>query len=368
MSREDVSGDEMTPDELTDAQLAALFEGTLDEATAGHPVAEFLDATRRTLDAVEVPVPRAELAEFVGVDPSIQPIEWAAVPSKTATPTTVVTLDAAAPPRRRKTMIPALAAFAGTSIGKVALSGSIALAATAGAHATGIVDVPGLPDPQTSLVDSIDDGSFDDESSTTSTTVSSVASPTTASGANVGDDSSDGSTPSSTLGVSSSTSTTSTTTVPTSTSGVPASGDIVSIAVAGLGTVDVRLADRPVLVTSSASNGWSVRADDSDEVGEIDLIFSNGTNRIDFSFEYEDGLGRARIRDRATDVETVLWYSLADGSLVERIDDSDDDPDDDDDDDADDFDDLDDDDEDDRDDDDSDDDSDDDDSDSDDDE
>ena len=98
---------------------------------------------------------------------------------------------------------------------------------------------------------------------------------------------------------------------------VVAQGATIVVPVTNAGDVEVKLdAGGPVLISSNPAAGWSTATDGPDEPGEIDLIFTNGANRIDFTLEYEDGFARARIRDRASDSETFLWYSLEDGSLL----------------------------------------------------
>lgn len=319
MNHDDVPEDDMTNHELTEDQLGAMLEGSLDSATVDHPVVAVFETTKATLRSIEAPAPSAALGEFVGVDPVIQPIELVTARLTAESSINEVMLDKATVPRRRKTMIPALTAFIGTTIGKVALGGSVAFAATAGAHATGIVDVPGLPQQEVSVVDSIDDDSSDDGTTSTTAPATIVAA--------ADDDVSAGSTPSTVVSSDSSTSTSTTVVNSTSSTVVSGQGMLISVPVADVGVVDVSLSGGgPLPVASSAVDGWTVRPDDSDEPGEIELIFSDGSNRIDFSFEYDDGFGRARIRDRAAGTERFLWYSLADGSLV-REDTSDDDSD-----------------------------------------
>jgi hypothetical protein len=129
MSDSDVSGGEMNSEELSEEDLEQLLTGGVGEFAIDHPVAEFLATARGTVIGVEPGEPSAELREFLATGSAAGVAE-------------VVGIGVASGHRRRKL----LAAFTATAAGKVAVGVAIAAAATTGAHAARIIDVPILPD------------------------------------------------------------------------------------------------------------------------------------------------------------------------------------------------------------------------------
>jgi len=302
VANDDVSPGDMTNPELSESELEALLAGLTDNAPAEHPVATFFDDVRSAFDSVPPPSPTHALSEYLGVSASTPPPPLTPVPVDSTEPTIDLDLvGSEAAGRSFSAMIPAFTAFIGTTVGKVAVGGTIALAAATGAQATGIVDVPGLPDRDaTAIVQTADDSS-----SATSTSSSS-----------------------------SSTSTTSTTTPAGAASRAeaaqPADGLTIPFTVDGVGSATVALLPtRPSLVSTSVEAGWTV-SELIDTENQVEVEFTDGSNRVDVEFEYEDGQLRVRVRDRSTGIESFTWFSVEDGSVLRegQSTDSDDDSDD----------------------------------------
>ena len=75
------------------------------------------------------------------------------------------------------------------------------------------------------------------------------------------------------------------------------------------------LPTRPSLVSTTANAGWAV-GETSEADNEVEVEFTDGSNRVDVEFEYEDGQLRVRVRDRSTGVENFTWFSIEDGSVI----------------------------------------------------
>ncbi|MGI9608368.1 MAG: hypothetical protein ACR2P0_19720 [Acidimicrobiales bacterium] len=291
---------------LTDEELAALLSGGAIEDT-DHPVGTFFADARREVDDLEAPAPNAALAEFLNVGVS--------TPHTTnlgADALEIIDLDTGAAPKRSTArMISTVSAFVATAAGKVAIGGTVALAAASGAHVAGVVDVPVLPDVNnTAVVEMADDestGLAEDSSSSSSSTTSSTTSTTS-------------------------------TTAPAETPGAdtapnelaPADEQMV-IDVPNVGSVTVVAGANLSLADAAPLPGWSV-----DEIEEsprkVEVRFSDGSNEVDVNVEFEDGAIRVRIRDEAADSEETSWFDLDGVPLAdEPIDDDDDDGDGDDD-------------------------------------
>ncbi|MEM7142898.1 MAG: hypothetical protein AAF548_17875 [Actinomycetota bacterium] len=151
MGVDDVDGGDMTPDDLSAEQLAALLDDD-PQAFPGHPVADALRAARAELANVPAPVPSAALAEFLDVGPVTEPIPLSAPVDE------VLDLDAGDDSTiRRPALITTITAFVGTFAGKVVVGTTVAAASVGGAHATGVVDVPGLPEIDDPVIIEIQD-------------------------------------------------------------------------------------------------------------------------------------------------------------------------------------------------------------------
>lgn len=154
MSNFDDSSSEMHDDTLSAEEVEALIEGSSARPDLGE--LETLFAEVRALpNRTESPKISAALAEFVGVDltPNPEPIVLGDVDE------TIVLTSSAAPsaqPVRRNSMIGQAAAFLGTIGGKVVVGTTVAAASLGGAHATGAVDVPYLPDNKPAQIETID--------------------------------------------------------------------------------------------------------------------------------------------------------------------------------------------------------------------
>lgn len=154
MNEHSDSWDEMHDDSLSPEETERLISGTSDRPELAD-LASLMASVRALPKAADTPVVSPALSEFVGVD-------------LTSTPEHVVLLDAEVPevmdvstpqqaePVRRNTMIGQLAAFVGTFGGKVAVCTTVAAASVGGAHATGAVDVPFLPDNDPVEVETVD--------------------------------------------------------------------------------------------------------------------------------------------------------------------------------------------------------------------
>ena len=305
MASDDVSPGDMNNPELSESELEALLAGLADNAPADHPVATFFDDIRSAFDSVPPPSPTHALSEYLGVSASTPPPP---APVESTEPMIDLDLVGSAPAGRSfSAMVPAFTAFIGTTVGKVAVGGTIALAAATGAQATGIVDVPGLPDRDaTAVVQTADDSSSTSSTSSSSTSTSTTTPAGFASRAEAAQ---------------------------------PADGLMIPFTVDGVGSVTVALLPtRPSLVSTTAIADWSV-GETSEADNEVEVEFTDGSNRVDVEFEYEDGQLRVRVRDRSTGVENFTWFSIEDGSIIREgqstdsdDDDSDEDEDDDDDD------------------------------------
>jgi chemotaxis protein histidine kinase CheA len=147
MSTFDDSSFEMHDDSLTPEAAERLLDGeTLSP--------EFTDLTamvndvRTMTSATPTPAVRGALAEYVGV--GLTAAESAEPPAPAAV-SADLDLTTADQPRRR-TVFAEVLTFAGTVSGKLLLGGAVAVASVSGAQATGIVDLPGLPDKETTVV------------------------------------------------------------------------------------------------------------------------------------------------------------------------------------------------------------------------
>ncbi|MDG2026612.1 MAG: hypothetical protein P8J50_05850 [Acidimicrobiales bacterium] len=157
MGFDDVDGGDMTPDDLSAEQLAALLDVD-PSAFPGHPVADALRAARAEMASEAVPAPSAALSEFLDVGPVTQLIPLS------ATVDVDLDLDAVDDSTiRRPALISTITAFVGTFAGKVVVGTTVAAASVGGVHATGVVDVPGLPEIEDPVIieieaeDDIDD-------------------------------------------------------------------------------------------------------------------------------------------------------------------------------------------------------------------
>jgi hypothetical protein len=137
------SSDEMHNNDLTSEAVERLVNGDYD-SPAHTDLAAIVSEMRGLASGVPTPKPGSALSEFVGVGLVINEIP-------VGTPDAEVDLRSLEggeieAPTRRNSVFAQIATFAGTFGGKVAVSGVIAAASVTGAHATGVVDVPGLPD------------------------------------------------------------------------------------------------------------------------------------------------------------------------------------------------------------------------------
>ena len=148
------SWDEMHDDSLSPEETERLISGTSDRPELAD-LASLMASVRSLPKAADTPVVSAALSEFVGVDLTPTP-EHVVLLDAQVPEVTDVSISQQAEPVRRNTMIGQLAAFVGTLGGKVAVCTTVAAASVGGAHATGAVDVPFLPDNDPVEIETVD--------------------------------------------------------------------------------------------------------------------------------------------------------------------------------------------------------------------
>jgi len=336
MTTDDVHGDDMAHPELSDEQLAALLDGNSD-APAGHPVADAIIRARQQLEAEPAPTPGAALSEFLGVGRVAPPI-----PQSVADGALLEFPPETDDSPRRTPVLTSLSAFIGTLTGKLLVSSTIAAASVGGAHAAGVVDIPGLPDsdppsvtetldPDDDLLaddrdddelaadddsdesdgdtdgaddgepddsddsdDSDDDDSDDDDSDDPDDSPSSTTIPATSTTVP--------STTSTTVPSTTSSTPTTSTSVPSSTT-VPTGSLTKAYTVAGVGTTTVSVTSGQIsLVSAVPASGWTLDEAGPDEDG-IESTYTLGELETRIDFEIEDGQLRVRIRTRNDDTD-----------------------------------------------------------------
>ncbi len=125
MSRPDVLGSEMNFRRLSDADIEALIAGEPAAGTPG-PVVELVSALRSEFDATPTVGVGPVLGEFIDV------VDLTTMPTETSA-------------RRTAGLGTKAAAVFGALSVKMLLGAAVAAASVGGAHALGVVDVPGLP-------------------------------------------------------------------------------------------------------------------------------------------------------------------------------------------------------------------------------
>ncbi|MFT7475283.1 MAG: chemotaxis protein histidine kinase CheA [Verrucomicrobiales bacterium] len=146
------SSDEMHNNDLTSDVTERLVNGEYD-SPAHTDLAAIVSEMRGLASGVPTPKLGTALSEFVGVGLVINEIP-------VGTPDAEVDLRSQEGgeievPTRRNSVFAQIAALTGTFGSKIAIGGVIAAASVTGAHATGVVDVPGLPETAAE-VDTID--------------------------------------------------------------------------------------------------------------------------------------------------------------------------------------------------------------------
>jgi len=238
--------------------LDALADGSLD----GTPLSEFV-SEMRSMGTDDGVAPNHALTEFV------------TAPSRESD---MVVVSATAT-KERTLMITQLSALAATTLGKVAPTGGVVVAAIGGAAVVTEIQ-------ENKPIELATDA--DGTSSTSPFTISSTSSSTT---------------PSSTSSSTTSSSTSST----LGDDGAITSGDPSTHEVLDAGSVTVAVEGLSVSVVSvDAKPGW-VAEIETDEPGEAQVNFTAGDARVDFRAEVEDGRLRVRVRDRRTDTETESY-------------------------------------------------------------
>ena len=148
------SWDEMHDDSLSPEETERLISGTSDRPELAD-LAALMASVRALPKASGTPAVSAALSEFVGVDLTPTPEPVVLLDTEVAEVMDVLT-SPQAEPVRRNTMIGQLAALVGTLGGKVAVCTTVAVASVGGAHATGAIDVPFLPDTDAAEIETVD--------------------------------------------------------------------------------------------------------------------------------------------------------------------------------------------------------------------
>jgi hypothetical protein len=325
MTTDDVHGDDMPHDELSDEQLAGLLDGGSTDAD-GHPVADALLRARRELGAEPAPAPGAALSEFLGVGRVTDPIP----PSAFADDDVIdVTHESDSAPRRTP-VLASLSTFLGTLAGKLLVGTTVAAASVTGAHAAGVVDVPGLPEIDDSAVtetiddpddnrdlpadEADDDDLTDDDDSDDSDDDSDSDSDSDTDESDDSDDDSDSDSDSDTDDSDDdsddddpvTTSSTTTTTTTTTTTVAPTGSITKAFTVPGVGTTTVNVVGGQIsLVSAVPAEAWTLDEAGPDEDG-VESTYVNGDLETRIDFEIEDGQLRVRVREEndATDERT----------------------------------------------------------------
>jgi hypothetical protein len=154
MNEHSDSWDEMHDDSLSPEETERLISGTSDRPELAD-LASLMASVRALPKAADTPAVSAALSEFVGVDLTPTP-EHVVLLDAEVLELTDVSTSQQAEPVRRNTMIGQLAAFVGTFGGKVAVCTTVAAASVGGAHVTGAVDVPFLPDNDPVELETVD--------------------------------------------------------------------------------------------------------------------------------------------------------------------------------------------------------------------
>jgi hypothetical protein len=277
---------------LNDDEAERFLSGEAD----GDPLSATLESMRHHFDSVTPPTPSDALSEFLSVDLVAEFTD--------STPPTSPTI------KDRTKM--SLSAFVGTAAGKILIGTTVAAASVGGAQATGVVDLPLLPDVDDQSVVEVDVADIGDD------TVIEVATPVTdelppapaaSSSDSLADDSdSDDS-------VSDSDESDDTNLVIAA-----RTFDVLDV---GTVTIQSDAVNGLTVVDTTTTDGWTVEIDndsdssdddddddesDNDESHEVEVTFRNGDDRVDFKAEVEDGALRIRIRDRRTDTVEELWF------------------------------------------------------------
>ena len=157
----------MNEDDKSEAELQRLIDAPDPAGSNGTDPVRVLVAEMRTDYGSEPPPPvGAALSEFVDVHLFVEKGDPLATAASNATGPAEQVAEL---PKRRDThdkrsskVFTTLAAFVGTITGKLAVGATVALAATGGAHAAGVVDVPVLPDaPKSEVADDGPDAEVD---------------------------------------------------------------------------------------------------------------------------------------------------------------------------------------------------------------
>ena len=144
---------EMHNDTLSSEEVENLINGTSERPELAD-VANLFAEVRSFPKMTDTPAPSAALSEFVGVTLT-HPPEPIMLPDAD-TPVLSAAGAEVAKPVRRNTMIGHAAAFMATMSGKVVIGTTVAAASIGGAHATGAVDVPFLPDNKPAVIETVE--------------------------------------------------------------------------------------------------------------------------------------------------------------------------------------------------------------------
>ena len=275
-------------DHLSDDDAERLLSGPAD----GDPLAAKLESLRSHYASMPAPAPSEALSEFVSAD---------LMAESTHSADEVIYLTS---PRSKERKM-SISTFVGTAAGKFILGASVAAASVGGAHVTGVVDVPILPEVES---EEIAEAEVDDDGTATFDASGDSGSDDDSASDDF-DDSEDFSDSDDSDDSDDSTKTT-----------APGSAMLTvgptTFVVLNIGTVEIEGNSTDGLVVSDTSvteasdvAGWTAEIDNhSDEPGEAGVNFRNGEDRVDFRAQIEDGRLRVRVRDRRTDTIEEIWY------------------------------------------------------------
>ncbi|MDH3296631.1 MAG: hypothetical protein OER95_20105 [Acidimicrobiia bacterium] len=274
-------------DDLDETEVERLISG--EDVT--DPLAVTLQSMREHFASVRPPAPDTRLSALVSAESIDGYFESRSPATSRST-------------RNKKMM--SLSTFVGTAAGKILIGASVAAASVGGAQASGVVDVPLLPDAaeETSPTPTEDELAADAEvdvqfDTTTSTIASSTTVPTTTTTEHVD------------------------TTIigPVGSNVVVISARSFDVLDAGQVTIEGDSVNGVAVLEAIPADGWTAEIE-LDELGEAGVNFRRGEDRVDFRAEIEDGALRVRFRDRRIDSVDELWFD-EDGNVITEPSDND---------------------------------------------
>jgi hypothetical protein len=275
---------------LNDDEVEKILQG---KATS-RPLGAILESIRSHFASIDPAEPNDELQRFVSVE----------------------LLHAS--DTKDKKMLPALLNFAGTVVGKVLLTTTVAAASVGGAHATGIVEVPVIPEVATAVASVVADTAInivevidvvvpvdiiaDPEPVVAEPVVAEPATPEPVVPTTV--------TPEPVV------TTTSTTTTEAPVPRFVLVAQTFDVLEVGTVTVEGNTDIGLTILATTFAQGWDVEVEQADLPGEASVSFRSGGDRVDFDALIVDDQLRVSVRDRRTDTRGDQFFD-ADGNPVD---------------------------------------------------